>query len=350
MSKKTWSLLTLGPLILSFALLSAVVIFIDPFQVYRRAERFLPPIDNKTQVYSNAGIVRHYDYDSIVVGTSVTENFRPSQMDSVLGGRFIKLCSSAGTAYNHAILMDLAFRTHDVKRVVYGLDVYSFIAELDETGTQMPMYLYDDNLFNDAAYWLNRSVLASFLPRCLRTWGQKQTDALRDTMYAWQDQYTFGPEALWDVQFKAPERRKNPGEYIEIAHENLQTHLIPFIKFNPKIQFDIFFPPYSAAEWAQMEGNGTLDAMLHLRRLCCDALSGFANVRIFDFAAKEEWVTDINNYKDPLHYGPWINDAITECIARGENLVTDSAQIEAANAQLRTWVDMQITNGRWPFD
>ena len=349
MNRKTWSLLTLGALLMGFALLSAIVIFIDPFQIYRKAELYYPPIDNKTQVYSNAGIARQYDYDSIVVGTSVTENFRPSQMDSVLGGRFIKLCSSAGTAYNHAILMDLAFRTHDVKRVVYGLDVYSFVKGLDETGTTMPMYLYDDNLFNDAAYWLNRSVLASFLPRCLRTWGQQQTDALRDTMYAWQDQYTFGPDALWDVTFKAPESRKNPGEYIEAAHENLEAHLIPFIKFNPDVQFDIFFPPYSAAEWAKMEGNGTLDALLTLRRLCYERLYGFANVRIFDFAAKEEWVTDINNYKDPLHYGPWINDAITECIAAGENLVTDTAQIEAADAQLRAWVDLQISSGRWPF-
>ena len=349
MNRKTWCLLTLGALIMGFSLLSAIVIFIDPFQIYRKAELYLPPIDNQTQVYSNAGIVRQYDYDSIVVGTSVTENFRPSQMDSVLGGRFIKLCSSAGTAYNHAILMDLALRTHDVQRVVYGLDVYSFINGLDETGTAMPMYLYDDNLFNDAAYWLNRSVLASFLPRCLRTWGQQQTDALRDSMYAWKDQYIYGPDALWDVVFKAPESRKNPGEFIETAHENLETHLIPFIKLNPDIQFDIFFPPYSAAEWAKMEGNGTFDALLTLRRLCYERLSGFANVRIFDFSAKEEWVTDINNYKDPLHYGPWINDAITECIAAGENLVTDASQIEAADAQLRTWVDMQISTGRWPF-
>lgn len=145
----------------------------------------MPPIDNTTQVYANAGIARSYDYDSAVVGTSVTENFRPTQMDALLGGRFIKLCTSAGTAYNHALLMDLAFRTHDVKRIVYGLDVYSFIAKVDQTGSDVPMYLYDDNLFNDVSYWLNRSVLGSFLPRCLKAWGQRQDDSIRDRMYNW---------------------------------------------------------------------------------------------------------------------------------------------------------------------
>ncbi len=350
MKRKTWALLTLGMLLCAIALLSALVIVIDPFQVYRLAEHYMPPIDNTTQVYSNAGIVRSYEYDSIVVGTSVTENFRPRQMDELLGGRFIKLCSSAGTAYNHAILMDLAFQTHDIKRVVYGLDVYSFIRGLEETGTQMPMYLYDDNPFNDVQYWLNRSVLGNFLPRCLRTWGQTQTDQLRDTMYLWQDQYRFGAEyALKGISFRPAETRLPADAYIETAAANLQTHLIPFIESNPQTQFDIFFPPYSAAEWVKMESNGTFDALLALRRLCYDALSGYDNVRIYDYAVQEHWVLRIDFYKDSLHYNQWVNDRIVEYIAAGNNLVTDAAQLSAADAQLRAWVQAQLSAGGWVF-
>ena len=109
MKRKTWALASLALLLAAIAAISLTVIVIDPFQVYRPATRYLPPIDRTTQVYANAGVARSYAYDSAVVGTSVTENFRPSQMDSLLGGRFIKLCTSAGTAYNHALLMDLAF-------------------------------------------------------------------------------------------------------------------------------------------------------------------------------------------------------------------------------------------------
>ena len=93
MKRKTWACLCLAALTGAIVLLSALVIAIDPFQVYRLATHYVPPIDNTTQVYANAGIVRSYDYDSAIVGTSVTENFRPSQMDEVLGGRFIKLCT-----------------------------------------------------------------------------------------------------------------------------------------------------------------------------------------------------------------------------------------------------------------
>jgi len=350
MKKKTWSLLTLGALLAGFALLSAVVILIDPFQIYRPAAHYLPPIDNTTQVYSNAGIVRSYEYDSAIVGTSVTENFSPALMDELLGGRFIKLCSSAGTAYNHALLMDLAFDTHALSRIVYGLDVYSFIGALEETGTDMPLYLYDRNPLNDVQYWLNRSVLGSFLPRCLRTWGQKQDDSLRESMYAWNDQYVFGEAALDHASFTPPETRREADAFLAAAQANLNVHLIPFITAHPETQFDIFFPPYSAAEWATMQSKGTLDAVLPLRRLCYDALAGFDNVCIYNFSAKEEWVTDIANYKDALHYGKWINDSIVQCIADGENLVTDSAQIDAADALLRKWALDQVKSGGWIFD
>ena len=349
MKKKTWALLCLGAIIAAYALLSAVVIYVDPFQIYRLAERFVPPIDNTTQVYSNAGIARSYDYDSAIVGTSVTENFRPSLMDEKLGGRFIKLSTSAGTAYNHALLMNLAFDTRDMRRIVYGLDVYSYIAELDETGSDVPLYLYDKNPFNDVKYWLNRSVLGSFLPRCLRTWGQTQVDSLRDTMYSWADQYEYGPEALYFAVFGEPEQVYAPDAYTARAAANLETHLLPFIKAHPETQFDVFFPPYSAAEWSSMKAKGTLDSMLTLRGVCYDALAGCSNVTVYDFSARADWVLNIDNYKDTLHYGPWINDEIVSCIAAGDGAVQSREQLDSATAQLRTWADEIHAAGRWIY-
>ena len=349
MKKKTWALLALGSLAAGLLLVCALVIFVDPFQIYRPAALYMPPLDRQTQVYSNAGVVRSYDYDSAIVGTSVTENFRPTQMDALLGGRFIKLCSSAGTLYNHALLLNLAFETHDMRRVVYGMDVYSLIAQLDETGTDMPMYLYDDNPFNDVAYWLNRSVLASFLPRCFRAWGQRQDNSIRDSMYCWAGEDNYGTVALYNAVFDPPQEQKAPDAFVSLATANLQTHLIPFIEQHPQTQFDIFFPPYSAAEWSNMESKGSLDALLTLRGLCWDMLSGYPNVTLYDFSARAEWVLDLSNYKDTLHYGQWINDAITEAIASGDGMVTDRETLDAASAQLRAWGKALIEAGAWIY-
>ena len=349
MKKKTWALLCLACIVSAYAFLSTVVIAIDPFQVYHLATRYMPPIDNTTQVYANAGIVRNYDYDSVVVGTSVTENFRPSQLDRLFGGRFIKLCTSAGTAYNHALLLNLAFETHEIQRVIYGLDVYSFISDLDETGSKVPLYLYDHNPFNDVQYWINRSVLGSFLPRCLRAWGKTQDDSIRDRMYNWAGKDEYGLAALYNARF-SPIEEMRPADYSqEAALLNLNTHVIPFITAHPDTQFDFFFPPYSAAEWSSMQAKGTLESMLNLRGLCCDVLNQYDNVTIHDFAAREDWVLNLDNYKDTLHYGEWINDAIAEDIASGRCAVTSREQLDSATAQLRTWASELIAAGRWIY-
>ena len=99
-----------------------------------------------------------------------------------------------------------------------------------------------------------------------------------------------------------------------------------------------------------MQSSGTLEAMLALRGLCYDLLSTYDNVRIFDFTARDDWVLNLDNYKDTLHYGQWINDEMVLCIAKNTNLVDDRVQLDAATAQLRTWAGELMAAGEWIYD
>ena len=89
MTRKRWALLALTLLVGSLALIVGTVALVDPFEIYHQATLFVPPITNGTQNYANAGIAKSYEYDSVVIGSSMTENFRPSQLDALLGGRFV---------------------------------------------------------------------------------------------------------------------------------------------------------------------------------------------------------------------------------------------------------------------
>jgi len=192
-------------------------------------------------------------------------------------------------------------------------------------------------------------VLGSFLPRCLRAWGQAQDDSIRDSMYCWAGKDDYGLIALYNALFDPAAPMKDASAYADKALANLNTHVIPFITAHPETQFDFFFPPYSAAEWSSMLAKGTLEAMLALRGLCYDVLSDFPNVTMHDFAAREDWVLNLDNYKDTLHYGQWINDAITQSIAAGDSIVRSCAQLDAATAQLRAWAGELIAAGRWIY-
>ena len=78
-----------------------------------------------------------------------------------------------------------------------------------------------------------------------------------------------------------------------------------------------------------------------------EKLAAFPNVSVYDFSAREEWVLDLRNYKDTTHYGQWINDAITDCIASGDGRVESRADLDEATARLAAWADAQIEAGGW---
>ena len=354
MTRKQWGLLTLSLLLLTIGGIIGTVVLIDPFEIYHQATAFIPPITNGTQNYANAGIAKSYDYDSVIIGSSMTENFRPSQLDSLLGGRFVKLCINGGSPFNHKQMMDLAFSTHDVKRVFYGLDVEALTYFYTTPKCEMPEYLYDDDLFNDTAYWFNHSVLARYIPQCLKTLGQSDPDQ-RDTMYMWGDLYEYGKEAALryvTITGETVEQGDLP-EVPELSQQsglNVYSNLLPFIEAYPDTEFIVFFPPYSLVQWVDFYQQGTMIYHLEQKEAVIRILLGYDNVKIYDFQAELDWVTELDNYIDAWHYGPWINDAIVERVAAGENRITDWAQARENDEVICRYVEYIEACGAWPDD
>lgn len=343
MSRKQWACLALGLLLGSLSLIVASVVLIDPFQVYHRATAFIAPIENGTQNYSNAGIAKSYAYDSVIIGSSMTENFRPSQLDELLGGSFIKLPINAGSPYNNKQMMDLAFGTHEIKTLLYGVDIESFTYFYTTPKCDMPDYLYDSNLLNDTQYWFNLSVLLKYIPRCLRTLGQTDSNQ-RDTMYTWGTKYAYGADAaLRGVTVRADDVPQTPLEAEPAMSQqtmlNVEHNIVPYIEAHPDTEFIFFFPPYSVVRWYNFYESGMLNDHHMQKEAIIGRLLPYDNVRIFDFQAETEWICNLDNYIDDGHYGPWINDAMIEAIASDRYRITGVSQAQENDAVIRACVD-----------
>ena len=354
MSHKHWSLLALALLVCALCGVIGSVMLIDPFEIYHQATAFIPPITNGTQNYSNAGVAKSYDYDSVVIGSSMTENFTPSQLDTLLGGRFVKLPINGGSPFNNKQMMDLAFGTHDVKRVFYGVDIESLTWFYKTPKCEMPEYLYDDDLFNDTAYWFNSSVLLKYIPACLKTLGQSDPD-LRDTMYNWGDMYEYGKNAaLRDVHITGDVyEQKNVTQEIDLSQQsllNVQHNFLPYIEGHPDTEFIFFFPPYSLAHWYSFYQKGDFEYHLIQKEALTQVLLPYENVKIYDFQAELDWILQLDHYIDSSHYGPWINDAMVSAVAQDEYRVLDCKTVQENNQVLRDHVAYLVSCGAWPED
>lgn len=85
---RSWVLLTMTLLLVGMVLCMSAVYLVDPFEHYRESA-ILPLYDQES--YNNPGIARNYDYDAVILGTSMVEMSHPSVIDACFGVRSVKL-------------------------------------------------------------------------------------------------------------------------------------------------------------------------------------------------------------------------------------------------------------------
>ena len=354
MTRSQWGKLTLSLIISAFIGIILLVSLVDPFEIYHQATAFIPPITNGTQNYSNAGVAKSYDYDSVVIGSSMTENFSTKILESHLGGSFVKLPINGGSPFNHRQMMDLAFGTHDIQRIVYGVDIEALTWFYSTPKCEMPDYLYDNDLLNDTQYWFNSSVLLKYIPACLKTLGQSNPD-LRDTMYNWGSLYEYGKAAaLRDVNITGKVVNQHPetlnGMLSQQSKLNVEHNYLPYIKAHPDTEFIFFFPPYSLANWYNFYKGADFEYHMDQKIALINILLSYENVKVYDFQAETDWILNLDNYIDASHYGPWINDAMTEAIARDEYRILSADEAIANNQVIRDHLNYLVSCGEWPDD
>jgi hypothetical protein len=309
--------------LLAVAILVAVV---DPFFHYHKPLAGMAYTFNN-QNYVNPGIVKRFEYDALITGTSMTENFRPSVFQEMLGVKAVKVPFMGGKTKNFTILLETAIAANpDLKTVYMGLDLHM----LDDSDPELPRepfpaYLYDRNPINDVSYLLNKSVLILNVGQFLfRTMANEPAMTFDEYSY-WQDQRTPGVFARsfrlgGTREIVSPPRE----ELLSLARAHIEGGLVPVIAANPQVEFVLFFSPYSIAYWYDRD----TDDMLAVVQYAMETLLSYGNVRLFFPMNDAGIITDLNNYHDAGHYSADINDYLVECFANGTHQVTRENYLE----------------------
>ncbi len=335
-----WTRTVLASLLAILACCAAVVFVADPYQKYRAATWFTPDYYNGEEGYNNAGLALHYDYDAVIIGTSMVENTKPSLVDATFGTHSIKLPFEGGMASNHSEVLNLALSSHEVREVFYGMDMYSFVRKPSFSNFMMPHYLYDGNPFSDIKYLLNGDMLFHRIPSLIWRNARRTAPApTRDEMYAgWGANSTFSAAyTLESYDFTLPAVPMLPADaFADNVRANFARYVQPYLKNYPNTRFTFFFPPYSSLQWYKMQQEGHLEAVLRTKELLTELLLPYANARLFDFTANLEWIENLDLYTDYSHYSPVLNDRVVAEMAKDTFLVHAQDQVLKANETLRS--------------
>lgn len=317
---------------------AALVIYIDPFfQYHKPLDDFPYLVDN--QLSQNPGMARNMEYDSVILGSSMTVNFNTNWFRELMGLNTIKLNYSGAYPKDQSNIMEQIFAgDNQVKTVFLGVDVMTYTGGVEETKYPIPEYLYDDSIWNDAGYLWNKDVFLNYILRPIAD--PEKTDLATVYQSWWTDEYYNIQWVMHNYEPPEPVKEETPPDaYIKGMEANLEANICPFIEQNPDTVFYVFFPPYSILYWNDVIQENHLMATLEEYSLIVQKLIEYDNVRIFFFPTEEWIVTDLNNYADYTHYHRDINRYMTECFADGTCEIKDMNQMAEALDEVRDIIE-----------
>lgn len=306
-----------------------VVVIIDPLFQYHKPLPGLKEVLTDKE-YQCVGSLKNFDYDSVIAGSSVAENYDNDWFNEGFDCHVIKAIRSYGATADLCYLLDEAFEHQQLKYVFYNLDPSALVSAPEPTFelTGCPMYLYDDNYINDIEYVLNKGVLFEKVPYMLAQ--SLIGDYDESNSYNWAQWKDFNSDMALGLYIRKPTvAEMKPENSYEKELQNNLTILTDRIQAHPETEFFIFMPPYSMLWWDSTYRDGDTDAYLYNMERAMEVLLGYENVRCFYFMNDREIITNLENYMDILHFSDEINHEICNYLIDGKYEVTKENYHEA---------------------
>lgn len=328
---KIWFIKCIIALFSVFALYTLIFVLVDPYFHFHKP---LPFISYRLyeERYINDGISRHFEFDNLITGTSMAQNYKPSEFDSLFDTYSVKE-TFAGAGYQElSENVDRALRRNkQLKSVYYSVDYNGIIRDFDWCKYEdYPTYLYDDNPFNDASYIYNKSILYHGVVTNIMMTLTGQSSTTRDDYSTWDKE--TGLEFILQTYDRNDVMTDIPpvldDAEAEIVRKNIQTNLVDLANKYPDVQFYFVYTPYSICYFDSLMLEGSMERQFAAEKIATEMLLECPNVKLYNFFDQYDVITNTDNYRDKEHYGAHINSQILGWVADDIGLVTKDNYLE----------------------
>ena len=326
MNERKWFYRTILYLSVCLVIFALVIIVADPYFHYHA------PIKGTSyrlseERYINDGIARHFEYNAVITGTSMTQNFKTSEFDGLFDCTAVKLPFAGGGYQEISQSLRRAFDYNKhIEKVLWGLDGTLLIKESDyQSYEEYPSYLYDNWIFNDVYYVLNKSVMYHGVLNNITMTIRGEESTTFDEYSAWEAE--TGYDAVMEFYGVVDSEIKDEdfglsNEEKKLVENNIRINICQVVEEHPDTTFYIFFTPYSIVRWAGWGLEGKIPDYIEAENIAAELLMQYNNVELYCFYENTDLICNLDNYKDWVHYDAEINSEILEWINKGEYRLT----------------------------
>lgn len=334
--------------LLAFIFFGVLFVY-DPLKIFHKPWVYKEYLQTNMRQQA-AGIINNWEYDSLIIGTSMLENTSSKEASSKLGGKFINISLSGSSYFERAIVLNYALKKKDIKKVLFSLDSGGLVGlgkGREDYKINTWDYLYDNNPFNDFNAYINNIYL-----KCLFSISNKKECMGRkadfDRPHAWyqnkEHAVRFGGLDNWfkaknneqvkaafksiletvkQIQLGKTRIDKNLKENILKSQNYIDDTLIKFVQKYSDTKFILILPPYSRISYAiDVQYNiSSFERYKASVKYLVSKSKAYPNLKIYGWG-NYSFVDDIANYKDLGHYEYKINSWMLGAIKRQEGLLT----------------------------
>lgn len=322
MNEKKWTITLVSVVILTLACFAGMMYCLDPLLQYGTESGPLTCY-TYTEKYSNPGIAKHYEYDSVMVGSSMIRNTNVDLCDELWNCNLVRLPYSGASSYDMKLILDICFESdNDIETVYWEVNQFQMTGSPTEPKYPLPMYLYRNDHKEDASYLLNLDIFYQFGVKDIkgtlkgvikdaerRDITLKYSKPIEQVVAEYQYSKYDGEVEKFETSMKST---------VEANVDNMER----IVKEHPETEFVFFFVPFSVLHWDVEVQCGRFDALMDAHAYTMGRLLEYDNVKIYCYLQEEEIIANMDHYIEISHYGNWINNKITEYIAEDKNRMT----------------------------
>lgn len=338
-SYKKW---ILAVFLIPIPIISALIILLyiyDPLQLYHK------PFFRNTTFSSDiriqaAGVINNYNFDSVILGSSMLENTSAKEASDKLDGQWVNLSLSGSHLNERNVIMKYLFEKKNIYQIIYSLDVFT-LNNSTRKHTSSFDFLYKDSLISPLRLYLNFknpkfiicALTSSTKERCVGKYSLENM-----TKWIARKHGPFGFEN-WDFKKdrKFTESILNTQKFylqhnidIKSSQQYINTELLDFIKTHPNTKFHLIIPTYSRILYRILtldrdsyynKDNILFSKYQAILKWLILETSKYPNVKIYGFD-NLEYADNMDNYKDPAHYNIDMNSMQLDAIKNNTHILT----------------------------
>ena len=310
--------------LLILLLISSIVYVIDPFFQFRVK-------DNSYMLRSwfvGSGLIKNYDYDTLIIGSSMTQNFNMDVFRETLGVKPLHVGIGGMRRSEMHQLMPIAYEAEKAEQYYICVDINFFTDDDEES--RYPQYLLKTDILSRLRYFFSYEVWFRYIPvdigfMILDRFNIEMPTKFKnsksiDMLEYWGEDFSYSEEAVLGSYTSTTARLTAEDE--EALYDKMLSNIDNYLAgFDyAKGEHSFFFPPYSAVYWCDIQNYGSYEVILKAKQYFVEKAS-LLGAEVYDFQCAD-FITNLANYSDVQHYSPEINDYMAENFGKGDYLAT----------------------------